>query len=537
MTPPLQRREFLKASTLAGPLLLVQGCRAPVAKQTGPETDVLRDGSRPDLEPDPELTELAQVAIQHGGAGGASYVDVRFVDTRSQVVRTREARVTGISDREDRGFGVRALWRGTWGFAASSKIDRDELARVARRACSMARTNYLLQGEPITLAEAEEQVAVWNTPIRRDPFEVPLEEKIDRLLSVNAAALEVPGVSFCSSQMHFVRELKLFASSEGTVVEQTLHRCNPAFTVTSVDREKGFQSRNSYTNPQGMGYEYVEDYPWLDDVRQAGRDAVAKHDAPSVEPGKWDLILHPSHLWLTIHESIGHPTEYDRALGMEANYAGTSFLTPDKLGHFRIGSDIVSFEAEKTHPHALATCGYDDEGVATTRWDLVKDGIFVDYQTTREQAPLLGRRHSNGCSYAQSWRDVPIQRMPNVNLVPGRAPLSLDDLIADTERAILILGRGSYSIDHQRYNFQFGGQAWYEVRDGKVERMLKDVAYQARTPDFWRACDAICSAEEYRLGGSFYDGKGEPGQSNGVSHGCSPARFRNIDVLNTAREG
>lgn len=527
----MNRRQFLEATTAVAPLFFLAGCRGT----GGGREDAVRTLAGEGL-PDPELRALAGIALDAARAAGASYADCRIADYRTQSIGTREARVTGIQGGETRGFGVRVLVDGTWGFAASRTIARDELAEVARRAVRIARANAKLQLEPVELAPNPAHVAVWNTPIRRDPFEVELDEKIERLLSINAAALAIDGVSFCSSRMMFVREHKLFASTEGAAIEQTLHRLNPSFTVTSVDREKGFETRNSYTSPQGMGYEYVEDYPWIEDVRQAGKDAVAKHDAPSVEPGERDLVLHPSHLWLTIHESVGHPTEYDRALGMEANYAGTSFLTPDKLGHFRFADESVSFVAEKTHPRSLATCGYDDDGVATTEWPLVKDGIFVDYQITREQAPRLGRPASYGCSYAQSWRDVPFQRMPNVNLVPGEKRLSFDDLVADTEDAILILGRGSYSIDHQRYNFQFGGQAAYEVKDGRVGRMLKDVAYQARTPDFWNAVDGICSEDEYWVGGSFYDGKGEPGQSNGVSHGCPPARFRRINVLNTARE-
>jgi TldD protein len=259
------------------------------------------------------------------------------------------------------------------------------------------------------------------------------------------------------------------------------------------------------------------------------------HAARSVEPGPRDLILLPSHLWLTIHESIGHPTELDRALGMEANFAGTSFLTPDLLGNYRLGSEIVTFHAEKTHPGSLATCGYDDDGVPTMEWPLVERGVFVDYQTTRDQAHLIGRPRSYGTSYAQSWADVAFQRMPNVNLLPGDAALTLDDLIAGTDDGILIAGRSSYSIDHQRYNFQFSGQTCHEIKGGKVGDMLVDVAYQARTPDFWSACDAICGESEYAVGGSFHDGKGEPGQSNAVSHGCAPARFRRIDVINTRR--
>jgi TldD protein len=524
----MRRREFL-AATAAAPIAFLPSCRG-----TAPTR---RDGFETAGTPDATLRDFAEVALEAARDAGASYADCRIADYRRQRLSAREARVSSIRDSEDMGFGVRVLVEGTWGFAASSALERDEMARVAKRAVAIARANARLQREPVELAPARVEVGVWNTPIRTDPFAVPLDRKIETMLEINAAALARPGVSFCRTSMDFVREHKLVATSEGTCVEQTLHRNAPTFTVTSVDRERSsFQSRNAYASPQGMGYEYVEDYPWLDDVRQAAEDVMEKHAAPSVEPGRYDLVLHPSHLWLTVHESIGHPTEYDRALGMEANYAGTSFLTPDKLGHYRVGSELVSFVAEKTADRSLATCAWDDDGVRTTDWDLVRDGVFVDYQVTRDQAPLLGRERSYGCSYAMSWRDVPFQRMPNVNLEPGRTPLSLDDLVADTEDGILIHGRGSYSIDHQRYNFQFGGQTYYRIRNGAVAGMLKDVAYQARTPDFWNACDAICDASEYRVGGSFYDGKGEPGQVNAVSHGCSPARFRKIAVLNTARE-
>lgn len=487
--------------------------------------------------PSSELRELADVALDAARAAGATYADIRINDYRTQSVSTREERVTGISDANDRGFGVRVIANGTWGFAASSLVDKGEIARVAGKAVAIARANSALQRAPVELAPIGAHETVWNTPIRTDPFDVPLEAKIDKLLSVNALALKQEGVSFVNSSMSFVREHKFFASTEGSYIEQTLHRNNPRFTVTSIDRRlNSFQTRNSYTDPQGLGYEYVEDYPWEDDVRQAASDVVAKHTAPSVEPGAWDLVLHPSHLWLTVHESVGHPTELDRALGMEANYAGTSFLTVDKMGAFQFGSDIVNFVAEKTAPGALATCGFDDDGAKTTSWDIVRDGKFVDYQITRDQAHWIGRDKSYACSYAQSWRDVPFQRMPNINLEPGKEPLSLEQLIGSTDRGIMIKGRGSYSIDHQRYNFQFGGQTYWQIEGGKVVGMLKDVAYQARTPDFWAACDAICSEDEYYVGGSFYDGKGEPGQVNAVSHGCCPARFRQIDVLNTARK-
>jgi TldD protein len=526
----MDRREFLLRSAAAGSAAWLGAC---VKKPVSP---FLADGSV-GKTPDAGLRELADVALDAARAAGASYADIRIADYRQQSIFTREQRVMTTNDSEDRGFGVRVIVKGTWGFAASAVLTKEEIARVAKQAVALARANARLQVEPVKLAPTAAHVAVWQTPIRKDPFDVPLREKVETLLAVNAHALKVPGASFCTSRMEFVREHKFFASTEGSYIEQTIHRTNPGFEVTSVDRKRGsFRSRDSYTDPQGRGYEYILDYPWLEDATQAAEDAVAKHSAKSVEPGVRDLILHPTHLWLTIHESVGHPTELDRALGMEANMAGTSFLTTDKLGKFKFGSDLVNFVMEKTAPGSLATCGYDDDGVKTGEWPLVKDGIFVDYQTTRDQAHLIGRKESYGMAYAQSWKDVPFQRMPNVNLVPGKKPLSLEDLIADTEDAIFIKGNGSFSIDHQRYNFQFGGQTFYEIKKGKITAMLDDVAYQARTPDFWNSCDAICDESEYYVGGSFHDGKGEPGQSNAVSHGCAPARFRKVNILNTARK-
>jgi TldD protein len=527
----MRRREFLTSSLAAG---AVVACRT--GSGNGPVAPSTR---RPGMDrfSDPALVELADLALQAARDAGATYADVRIADYRRQEIDTREARVLSIRDAESRGFGVRVIARGTWGFAASAAVNRDEVVRIARRAVEIAVANSALQREPVQLAPVPAHVDVWKTPIETDPFDVPVKQKVDTLLAINAEALKVKGVSFCESEMGFVREHKLFASTEGSYIEQTLHRCEPSFTVTSVDRKRGsFQTRESLSDPRGVGYEYVERFPWLDEARQAGEDAVAKHSARSVEPGVRDLILHPTHLWLTIHESIGHPTELDRALGMEANFAGTSFLTPDKLGTFRVGSELVNFTGEKTSPGGLGTCGYDDDGVKTGSWPIIEKGVFVDFQTTRDQAHLIGRKASHGTAYAQSWADVPFQRMPNVNLRPGPGPLSEAQLIADTEDAILIRGRGSYSIDHQRYNFQFGGQTFHEVKKGKIVGMLRDVAYQARTPDFWGSCDAICDQSAYYVGGSFNDGKGEPGQSSAVSHGCSTARFRRVNVLNTLRQ-
>lgn len=520
----MRRRDFVKLSAASGAILVLPG-------------GLLR-AAAPSFDPtDGDLQSLADAALTTARMKGASYADIRINRYRNQAVSTREDRVQNVSDNESYGFGVRALVDGTWGFAASSMVTRDEVARVAEQAVAIAKANRILTREPVQLAPEPAHRDTWKTPVVTDPFAIPIAEKVDLLLRLNREALSVKGASFCSSSLFMANEDKYFASTDGSSIQQVLTRMWPTFTVTSVNSETGkFESRNSMTEPIGKGYECVDAKFLLDDVRLAAEEAVMKHSAKPVEPGKRDLILHPTNLWLTIHESVGHPTELDRALGYEANYAGTSFLTLDKLGSLKLASDIVTFVADKTQAGGLATCGYDDDGVKTKEWLLVKDGMFVDYQTIREQAHILKQTSSYGCCYADSWSSIPFQRMPNVSLRPGKKTLLLADLIADTEDAIMVKGRGSYSIDHQRYNFQFGGQTYWEIKNGKVTGMLRDVAYQAKTPEFWNSCDAICSQEEYYLGGSFNDGKGEPGQSNAVSHGCCPSRFRQINILNTGRK-
>ena len=276
----------------------------------------------------------------------------------------------------------------------------------------------------------------------------------------------------------------------------------------------------------------------LEDAKAAGRQAGEKLAAKSVEPGKYDLVLDPSHLWLTIHESVGHPTELDRVLGYEANFAGTSFLTLDKWESkkFNFGNKLVNIVADKTQRGSLGAVGYDDEGVKTKQWDIIKDGTLVNYQVIRDQAHILGLNESQGCCYADNWSDVQFQRMANISLQPGKEKKSVEDLIKGVEKGIYIIGDGSFSIDQQRYNFQFGGQLFYEIKNGKIAGMLKDVAYQANTQEFWNACAGIADQSDYRLGGSFFDGKGQPGQVSAVSHGSSTARFNGINVINTARK-
>ena len=482
--------------------------------------------------------ELADIAIDLAKKLGASYGDIRINRYRTERISTRERQVQGVALNQTFGFGVRVLVKGSWGFAASSDVTPKEVRRVTREAVEIAKANASQQRKPVQFLEVPAAKANWRSAFEQDPFKVSIEQKIETLMKINEAALAVPGVGFVNSSMAWVNEQKFYASTDGSRIEQYIIRGQPGFTVTAVDRAAGdFQTRSSLGGPQGMGYEYVRNHDWVKEAAKAGQEAVMKLKAKPVEPGKYDLVLHPSHLWLTIHESVGHSTELDRALWWEANYAGTSFLTPDKTGKLQFGSPRVNFFADRTQPAGLATVGYDDEGVPGQKWYLVKDGIFVDWQTTRDLAPLIGRQQSYGCLHAQNWSDVPFPRMPNVSLEAGKDSTSLDQIVSGVDNGILIYGNGSFSIDQQRYNFQFGGQTFWEIKQGKVTGMLRDVAYQSRTTDFWNSCDGLGGPATYELGGALNDGKGEPSQSNAVSHGCPVARFRNVNVLNTDSKG
>jgi len=516
----LSRRSFLTGSS-AGALALFAGPRLGAARG---------------LLTEPRLDELVKRALEAATKAGASYADVRVVRIRSENISTREDRVERVASNEDYGVGVRVIAGGAWGFAATPSVTAADAERAARDAVAIAKANAPLMKRPVTLAPVPANVDVWQTPLIKDPFKIPLEDKAEILLAINREAMKVPGVKFVTSQFAAAAEWKLLASTDGAYIEQEVVRLGPGYAVTAVDDKRGeFETREFQLPPRQAGWEYVEGSSMLADARRIGEEAVEKLKAPSVAPGKKDLILDPSNLWLTIHESIGHTTELDRALGYEANYAGTSFATPDQRGKLQIGAPFLTFYADKTTPGGLATCGYDDDGVATQKWNLIENGVLVSYQTTREQAGWIGEKASRGTCYADSYGSFPFQRMPNVSLAPGPRERSIDELIAATDDGIVIAGRGSWSIDHQRLNFQFGGQAFWEVKRGKKTRMLRDVAYQANTIEFWHACDAIGGPKSWFMGGTLTDGKGEPGQINSVSHGCPPARFRQINILNTNR--
>ncbi len=502
--------------------------------------------------------KLANVALNAATKAGASYADVRIGRYMNQYVFTREQKVQNIVNTESYGAGVRVIANGTWGFSATSDVTEDGIAKAAEHAVKIAKANSVLQTEPVVLAPVRAHGEVeWKTPIEKNAFEVPVAEKVDLLLNANKAAADA-GAAFVNSALFFVNEKKYFASTEGSYINQDVHRVWPNFSVTGTDPKAGkFKTRQSMSAPMGLGYEYLipkkkdqlegpagvtlykNSYDIVKDAKEAAlqvKEMLTK--AKSVDPGKYSLVLEPNHLGLTIHESVGHPLELDRVLGYEANYAGTSFATLDKweTKSFQYGSKIVNLVADKTQVGSLGAVGYDDEGVKTKQWDLVRDGVLVNYQAIRDQAKIINEKTSHGCCYADSWSSIQFQRMPNVSLEPGTEKYNVQDMIKDVEKGIYIAGRGSYSIDQQRYNFQFGGTLFYEIKDGKITDMLNDVAYQSNTQEFWNSCSKICDDSDYRMFGSFFDGKGQPGQISAVSHGSSTTRFDGVNVINTARK-
>jgi len=486
--------------------------------------------------------ELLLYAIDVAKSAGAEYADGRVILTQFEAIGTREQKITQVRNTDSYGLNVRALVGGSWGFSATQEWTKEAIAQTAKEAVALAKANDAVAPSQSTLAPVDQfPDAHWVTPHTIDPFDVSLEEKAELLFKANTEALKTKNVQFVSSNIFSVKEHRLVATSEGSFIDQTFFRVSPSMNITAISPDgRDFQSRGSVVEPAGSGYEYVLGCDLVRNAPKWAEEAAMKLEAVSVDPGKWDLVVHPSNLWLTIHESIGHPTELDRTLGYEANYAGTSFLHPPEkvLGKTKLGPEFMQFVGNRTEVGGCATTGWDDEGVPAESWPIIKDGIFVDYQTTREQAAWIeeqtGIKRSHGCAYGQNWQSMPFQRMPNVSLLPGKENLSEEDVISATDHGVMVEGRGSYSIDQQRYNIQFAGQVFWEIKNGKKHRMLRDVAYVGRTPEFWNSLDVIGGKDTYFLGASFGDAKGQPMQVNAVSHGCPTTLFRDIDIINTA---
>ncbi len=484
---------------------------------------------------------LADAALSAARAAGASYADLRVHRITTEVVRLRDGELeTSTVDREV-GLAVRVIVDGTWGFASHAELDPVVAADTARRAVRVATTLAPLNGERIELAaEPVYDDLTWVSDYRIDPFSIPGADKIAVLADYSERLLAADGVDHVSAGLQAVKEQTYYADTFGTSTTQQRVRVQPSLEAVSVDPSAGtFETMRTLAPPTARGWEAVADdsvWNWSAELAELPALLAEKVKAPSVTAGPTDLVIDPSNLWLTIHESIGHATEYDRAIGYEAAYAGTSFATPDKLNTMQYGSSVMNVTADRTVEHGLATIGFDDEGVRAQSWDLVRDGLFVGYQLDRVFAPRLGEARSNGCSYADSAHHVPIQRMANVSLQPGTDDLSTADLIARVADGIYIVGDKSWSIDMQRYNFQFTGQRFFRIRDGKLDGQLRDVAYQATTTDFWGSMEAVGGPSTWRLGGAFNCGKAQPGQVAPVSHGCPSALFRAVNVLNTQAE-
>jgi TldD protein len=486
------------------------------------------------------LAALSDAALQTARDGGVSHADVRLERLRMQDIAYRDGELETFHDDEQIGLAVRVVHEGTWGFAATLNPDVTTAAALARQALEVARLTRPLNAEPVELADEPVHGDVtWVSAYDIDPFSVDDADKSEVLKDWSERLLAAPGVDHANVSLRQVRENKYYADLAGTTAIQQRVRLHPVAVAVSVDRDSGrFDTMRTLAAPAGRGYEYVTGtgWDWDAELDQLPELLAEKMRAPSVEPGDYDLVIDPSNLWLTIHESVGHATELDRALGYEANYAGTSFATLDRLGSLRYGSPLMHVTGDRTVAHGLATVGLDDEGVAAQQWDLVREGVLVGYQLDRRIARLTGLGRSNGCAFADSPLHVPVQRMANVSLAAAAGGPSTEDLIGGVDNGIYIVGDKSWSIDMQRYNFQFTGQRFYRIRGGRLAGQLRDVAYQATTTDFWGSLDGVGGPATWVLGGAFNCGKAQPGQVAAVSHGCPTTLFRGIRVLNTVAE-
>jgi TldD protein len=486
------------------------------------------------------LKTLTHRALNLAQVRGASYADVRLVRRRTQNITVKNGVVEGLSDNESQGFGVRVIVDGAWGFASSALLDPAEVDRVTALAVQIARASALFKTHDVDLGPPLSHVGTYRTPVEVDPWEVSLERKLELLLKANEGLRATPGVMVATSTLAFWQEDKTFANTEGAFLEQTVIESGGGIEALAVDRESGEVQKRSYPNSFGRdqrqeGWEAILAMDLAGSAPRIGEEAVALLSADQCPSGVTTLILGPTQLALQIHESCGHPIELDRVFGTEASYAGTSFLTPEKLGSFRYGSGVVNLTADATIPGGLGTFGWDDEGVPGQRVPIVREGIFCGYLTSRETAQQLrgivggaAPQTSGGAMRADGWNRIPLIRMTNVSLEPG--DWAFDDLIADTDEGIYMELNRSWSIDDKRLNFQFGTELAYEIKNGKMGRLLKNATYTGLTPEFWGSCDAVCNEDHWRVWGTPNCGKGQPGQTAHTGHGAAPARFRGVRV-------
>lgn len=481
------------------------------------------------------MKQILGWALDTATQRGASFADARIVDDRSRALATKNGKVSHASDSESLGLGMRVIADGAWGFAASDDLSREAVEATAARALAIAKASAHVKQEDIRLAPEKPVVADWSTPIAIDPFTISIEQNLDLLLKIDRELLSVGGVTLAETNMNFRREESWFASSDGADIHQTKYWTGAGYTAYAFAGSE--LQKRSYPNSfggqwQSKGYELVHELELLENARRTAQEAVALHKADQCPEGDLTIILDSSQLGLQIHESVGHPIELDRVLGMEANFAGTSFLTLDKLGSLRYGSDLVNVvaDARLEHGPGLGTFGFDDEGVPAQCTPIITNGLFTGYLSSRETAHTIGENRSGGTLRAEGWNRLPMIRMTNISILPGEKPLTLEQLIADTDHAVYMETNKSWSIDDKRYNFQFSCEIGWEIKNGKRTRMLKNPSYSGITTEFWNSMDAICSRDQWTLWGTPNCGKGQPQQVMGTGHGASPARFRKIKV-------
>jgi TldD protein len=477
------------------------------------------------------MRDLTDRALNTAQTLGASYGDTRVVRRREESIAVKTGKVEGVAMSETEGFGVRVIVDGAWGFASSHRLELDEADRVAALAVRIAKASATALRRPVVLDDRPAAHGTFETPVKEDPFRVPLEAKIQDLLAADQRATAVKGIAFTESMYAAQREWKTFAATDGSFTEQTITHVGSAVEANAIEGDE--HQRRSYPDAGGgfraAGYEFIRELDLANQAEAYAEEAVALLSAPQLPPGCRTLVLDPSQLYLQIHESCGHPTELDRVFLTEASYAGTSFLTVDKLeSGFRYGSDLITIVADATAPYGLGTFGWDDEGVPAQSVPLIQNGILVGYLSSRETAPRIGRQ-SGGAMRADGWNRIPLIRMTNVSLMPVPG-MSLDDIVADTDDGLYLASNRSWSIDDRRLNFQFATEVAYEIKGGKKGRLFKNPTYTGITYDFWRSCDAVGDASSWTMLGTPNCGKGEPSQVGHVGHGVSGARFRDVQV-------